>query len=126
MDPLTLIALFGPLIKSGGQALINKFAKGDQFKPANVDDAIKLMQAETEALKTRISVADTSDPSYPWVAALIKLQRPIIVYGTITGFMIMSLATIGTIEDRKFISDMAQIVIFWLFGERTLMKIQDK
>lgn len=126
IDPLSLIALFGPLIKSGGQALINKLSKGEQYKPANVDDAIKLMQAETDALKARISVADTSDPSYPWVAALVKLQRPIIVYGTITGFMIMVLFNVGTPEAAKTLSDLAQIVIFWLFGERTLMRIEAK
>lgn len=126
MDPITLVALFGPLIKSGGQALINKFSKGEQYKPANVDDAIKLMQAETEALKVRVSVADTQDVSYPWVAALVKLQRPIIVYGTISGFMLLTLFNLGTPEAAKMLSDLANIVIFWLFGERTLMKIGDK
>jgi len=126
MDPITLIALLGPLIKSGGQALINKFAKGDQFKPANVDDAIKMMEAETKQLEARIKVGDSEGPAYVWVTSLIKLQRPIIVYGTITGFMIMSLWGLGTDTDRKLISDMAQVVVFWLFGERTLMKIQDK
>lgn len=126
IDPITLVALFGPLIKSGGQALINKFSKGEQYKPANVDDAIKLMGAETEALKARIAVADTSDPSYPWVAALVKLQRPIIVYGTISGFMLMALFDLGTPEAAKTLSDLANIVIFWLFGERTLMRIEAK
>ena len=123
IDPITLVALIGPLIKSGGQALINKFAKGEQYKPANVDDAIKLMQAETEALKARILVADTNEPSYPWVAALVKLQRPVIVYGTISGYMIMSLWGLGTPEAAKMVGELATIVIFWLFGERTLMKV---
>jgi hypothetical protein len=121
IDPVTLIALFGPLIKSGGQALINKFAKGEQYKPANLDDAIKLMAAETEQLKVRISAADTTDASYPWVAALVKLQRPVIVYGTITGFMILTLFSLGTPEAQKVLADLSSMVIFWLFGERTMM-----
>lgn len=126
IDPITLVALLGPLIKSGGQALINKFANGDQYKPANVDDAIKLMQAETEALKARISTADTQEVSYPWVSASVKLQRPVIVYGTITGFMIMSLFDMGTPEAAKVLADMSAIVIFWLFGERTLLSINKR
>jgi len=123
IDPVTLIALVGPLIKSGGQALINKFAKGEQYKPANVDDAIKLMQAETEALKARIQVADTNEASYPWVAALVKLQRPVIVYGSITGYMIMALFDLGNPDAQKMVGELATIVIFWLFGERTMLKI---
>ena len=123
IDPITLIALVGPLIKSGGQALINKLAGGEQYKPANVDDAIKLMQAETEALKARVSVADTNEASYPWVAAMVKLQRPVIVYGSITGYMIMSLWGLGTPESSKMVGELATIVIFWLFGERTMLKI---
>jgi len=124
MDPLTLVALFGPLIKSGGQALINKFAKGEQYKPANVDDAIKLMEAETKQLEARGKVGDTEGEALPWVTSVIKLQRPIIVYGTITGFMIMSLIDLGTPEDKKMISEMATMVIFWLFGERTMMRLK--
>ena len=126
IDPVTLIALFGPLIKSGGQALINKFSKGEQYKPANVDDAIKLMQAETEQLKARISVADTNEASYPWVAAAVKLQRPVMVYGTITGYMLCILFGLGTPEAQKVLADLAAMVIFWLFGERTLLKLDHK
>ena len=121
IDPVTLVALFGPLIKSGGQALINRFAKGAQFKPANFEDAIKLMAAETEQLKVRISAADTTDVSYKWVSALVKLQRPVIVYGTITGFMILTLFELGTPEAAKVLADLSAMVIFWLFGERTIM-----
>lgn len=123
VDPVTLIALFGPLIKSGGQALINKFSKGDQYKPANLEDAIKLMQAETEQLKARMAVADTQEVSYPWVAAIIKLQRPIVVYGTISGFMLLTLFGLGTPEASKVLADLSAMVIFWLFGERTLLHL---
>ena len=126
IDPVTLVALFGPLIKSGGQAFINKLAGGEQYKPASVDDAIKLMEAETKALNARISAADTNEASYPWVAAVVKLQRPIMVYGTITGFMIMALTGVGSPEAQKILSDMATMVVFWLFGERTLLKLNAK
>ena len=124
MDPITLIALLGPLIKSGGQALINKFSKGDTFKPATADDAIKMMAAETEQLIARSKVGDTEGPTYMWTTAIIKLQRPVIVYGTITAFILMSFFALGTLDDRKMIGELAQVVIFWLFGERTLMKLK--
>jgi hypothetical protein len=126
MDPMTLIALFGPLIKSGGQALINKFSKGDQFKPANVTEAIQLMQAESDQLKARISAADTQEPAYQWVASVIKLQRPIIVYLTICFWLGMVFFGVGSESDRKLVNDMASIVIFWLFGERTLLHINNR
>ena len=126
IDPITLVALFGPLIKSGGQALINKFSKGDQYKPASLDDAIKLMQAETEQLKVRASVGDTDSPVYPWVASVVKLQRPIIVYMTISCFLVMTAFGVGAPESLDVVYDLAAMVIFWLFGERTLLKINDK
>jgi len=122
MDPLTLLALFGPALKDGAMALVKKWTGDAAAKPANVQEAILLMQAETEQLKVRNTVGDAEGATYPWVIAAIKLQRPIVVYGTLLTFICMTSYNLGTPQTRVFIANLTSTVICWLFGERYQMK----
>lgn len=124
IDPLTLLTLFGPLIKDAGQGLVKKFVGDKAGKPANVDEAIKLMEAETKQLEARAKVGDTEGPTYEWVVAVIKLQRPIIVYLTLASFLTMSIFDLGSKETQDNVALMVAVVVGWLFGERTLMKFK--
>lgn len=124
IDPLTLLTLFGPLIKDAGQGLVKKFVGDKAGKPANVDEAIKLMEAETKQLEARAKVGDTEGPTYEWVVAVIKLQRPIIVYLTLFSFLAMSIFDLGSKETQDNVALMVAVVVGWLFGERTLMKFK--
>jgi hypothetical protein len=124
IDPLTLLTLFGPLVKDIGSGLTKKFIGDKAGKPANVDEAIKLMEAETKQLEARSKVGDAEGPTYPWVIAVIKLQRPLIVYLTLLSFLAMSIFDLGSLETQDNVALMVAVVVGWLFGERTLMKFK--
>lgn len=123
MDPVTL-ALFGPAIKDGFMSLIKKWTGDKAGKPANAQEAIQLMQAETEQLRARSQIGDTEGATYPLVIAVVKLQRPLIVYASVLTFLAMASFHMGDAESRAQVSQMVEIVVFWLFGERTLMKLK--
>lgn len=126
MDPIELLALFGPAIKDGTMALIKKWTGDSAGKPANVTEYIQLMEAETKQLEARCKIGDTEGETYKWVVAVIKLQRPIIVYGTIFSTLLMNIFNLGTTDQQASVMQMARIVIYWLFGERYQMKSKDK
>lgn len=120
MDPFSLAAFFGPLVMEGGKALIQRFISPDRVKPATIPEAIALMQAETERFRA-INDAGGTEPSYPWVAAIIRLQRPFVVTCTMLAF---SAVAAGAWEPDPLTADMvgsfAQAIAFYLFGDRTL------
>ena len=128
MDPLTLLALFGPAIKDGAMALIKKWTGDAAGKPANATELIQLMEAESRQLEARIKAGDTEGATYPWIIGVIKLQRPIIVYLTVISFLTMAVLSYNgfTYQNNamEMVCNMASTVIFWLFGERYNMKVQ--
>lgn len=65
-----------PAATDGIKALINKFTGGAGAQPANVDEALKMISADTtrlEALAKLDSVGNVSQ----WVANIRALQRPV-------------------------------------------------
>lgn len=124
IDPLTLITFFGPLVKDVGQGITKKLLGEKATQPANVGEVVQLMEAETKQLEARSKIGDSEGETYKWVIALIKLQRPVIVYLTLLSFLTMSLFDIGSPESRNTVGQLASILIMWLFGERTLLKFK--
>ena len=116
-DPVTMLAAFGPLVVKLGEAAINKFVAPDTFKPATIDDWIKMKELDIKQFEV-INNAGGNNPSYPWVEAVIRLMRPSIAIGVI-----------GTWSLCKFIPDLtcgpevdnfAAAIGFYLFGDRSL------
>lgn len=126
IDPVTLLALFGPAIKDGFSALVKKVTGDAGSKPANVAEFVQLQEAETRALEARAKVADTDGASYPWVIAAIKLQRPLIVYLTMLVYLGMAATGTGTEDARGTVANFAAVIVFWLFGERYNLKMPGK
>lgn len=122
IDPMTLIALFGPAIKDTVGAVVKKFTGDAGSKPANVGEFIQLQEAETKQLEARAKIGDTEGETYKWVVAAVKLQRPTIVYLTILTFLIMSAFSVGSEQAQGNVANMGAIIIFWLFGERFQLK----
>ena len=116
-DPVTMLAAFGPLVVKLGEAAISKFVAPDTFKPATIDDWIKMKELDIKQFEA-INNAGGNNPSYPWVEATIRLMRPAIAIGVI-----------GTWSLCKFIPDLtcgpevdnfAAAIGFYLFGDRSL------
>ena len=121
MDPLTILAALGPLAVDAGKALINRFIMPDNFKPANVDEYIKVKQIDLDLFKAMNDVGGTG-VSYPWVEASIKLMRP--AMATIV------LLTWGWLKlhgnNSESVDNFAAAIGFYLFGDRTLFYLKQK
>ena len=115
MDPLTMLATFAPFVVDLGKSLINRFIAGDTFKPANIDEYLKMRGMDLDFFKA-MNEAGGTNPSYLWVEAIVRLMRPavgLIVLGT-WAYMEVS----G--QSSSAVSNFASAVGFYLFGDRTL------
>lgn len=120
MDPITILAALAPLLVDGGKALIGRFI-GSDFKPANVADYLAIQKAEIDKF-TALNAAGGANASYPWVEAIVRLQRPV-VGALVLGVWAWS-ATYGVPSDS--IDNFAAAIGFYLFGDRTLFHIKAK
>lgn len=105
----------GPLAVDLGKSLINRFITTDTFKPANIDDYIKMKQVDLDMFKA-MNDAGGTNPTYPWVEAITRLMRPTagaIVLGT-WAYLQMTGQSSATVDN------FASAVGFYLFGDRTL------
>lgn len=121
MDPITILAALGPLAVDLGESLIGRFIQTDGYKPVNVDEYVKMKQLDLELFKA-MNDAGGTNPSYPWVDAVVRLQRPAVV-----------LIAFGTWAYLKFnnltsetVDNFASCVGFYLFGDRTLFYSRKK
>jgi hypothetical protein len=115
MDPLTILAALGPLAVDLGKSLISRFIAPDQFKPSTIEQYVAMKQVDLDMFKA-MNEAGGSNPSYPWVEAVVRLMRPavgLIVLGT---WAYMELSG----QSSLAVSNFASAVGFYLFGDRTL------
>lgn len=118
MDPLTILAAFGPLLVDLGKGAIARWIAPDTFKPATVAEWLQMRQADVDLFKAMNEAGGGAGVSWPWVEAVIKLQRPFVAalaLGT-WAWQEMTLPTGATPAAANF----AAAVGFYLFGDRTL------
>ena len=122
MDPLTILAALGPLAVDLGKSLIGRFIQTDSYKPVNVDEYVKMRELDLNMFKA-MNDAGGTNPSYPWVEAVVRLMRPVvgvIVLGTWAYLKINSIDIDSESVDSKSVDNFAGAVGFYLFGDRTL------
>jgi len=122
MDPITILSAFLPLLVDGGKAAINKWLGSENFKPANIDEYSKIKDKELE-LFNAVNNAGGSNPSYPWVEAVIRLMRPTIA---VIVLIVWSYSHIYQFDDTSSIDNAAGIIGMYLFGERSLFHSKKK
>lgn len=115
MDPITILAALGPLAVDLGKSLISRFVAPAEFKPANVDEYVKMRELDLGMFKA-MNEAGGSNPSYPWVEAIVRLQRPAVALVVLGTWAILKLN--GQPSDA--VDNFAASVGFYLFGDRTL------
>ncbi len=115
MDPLTALAAFGPLVVDLGKSLIARFVAPEEFKPATIEQYTQMRQVDLEMFKA-MNEAGGSNPSYPWVEAVVRLMRPSIALIVLGTWCYMEIQ--GDASDT--VSNFASAVGFYLFGDRTL------
>ncbi len=115
MDPITILAALGPLAVDLGKSLISRFIAPDQFKPANIDEYVKMREIDLNMFNAMNNAGGTN-PSYPWVEAVVRLMRPgvaLIVLG------VWAYSRAGGTPSSE-IDNFAAAIGFYLFGDRTL------
>jgi hypothetical protein len=115
IDPVTVLAALGPLAVDLGKSLINRFIAPDEFKPATIDEYVKMKELDLEQFKA-VNDAGGTNPSYPWVEAVVRLMRPavgLIVLGTWSYLKLMN-------QTSPSVDNFASCIGFYLFGDRTL------
>lgn len=115
MDPMTVLAAFGPLIVDLGKSLIGKFIQTDTYRPVNVDEYVKMRQFDLEMFKA-LNEAGGSNPSYPWVEAIVRLMRPGVALVVLGTWALLKLNG----QNSDSVDNFAAAVGFYLFGDRTL------
>ena len=115
MDPITVLAALGPLAVDWGKSLIGRFIQTDGYKPVNIDEYTKMKQVDLDLFKA-MNEAGGANPSYPWVEAVVRLQRPavgLLVLGTWAYLKLNN-------QPSEAVDNFASCVGFYLFGDRTL------
>lgn len=115
MDPLTILAALGPLAVDLGKSLIGRFIQTDVYKPVNIDEYAKMRQTDLEMFKA-MNDAGGTNPSYPWVEAIVRLMRPAVGLLVLGTWAYMKLNNM----DSAPVDNFAGAVGFYLFGDRTL------
>lgn len=115
MDPLTALAAFAPLAVDLGKTLINRFVATEDFKPQTVDDWLKMRNFDLEMFKA-INNAGGTNPTYLWVEAIVRLQRPLVAAIALGTWAYTH--TVGV--PHPDVDNFAAVIGFYLFGDRTL------
>jgi len=114
-DPLSVLAIFGPLAVDAGKALINKFLAPSEFKPATIDQYVQMRQLDLQMFEA-MNNAGGSGQSYPWVEAIVRLMRP-----TVAALVLLTWAYSKILgQPSEAIDNFAAAIGFYLFGDRTL------
>lgn len=114
-DPVTILAALGPLAVDLGKSLINRFVAPDVFKPATIDDYTKMRSLDLEMFKA-MNEAGGANPSYPWVEAIVRMQRPFVAAVVLATWAGMTI----TGQSSESVNNFAAAIGFYLFGDRTL------
>lgn len=115
MDPMTVLAAFGPLVVDLGKSLIGRFIQTDGYKPVNVDEYTKMKQLDLEMFKA-MNEAGGANPSYPWVEAVVRLMRPGVAVIVLATWALMKMNN----QSSETVDSFAGAIAFYLFGDRTL------
>lgn len=115
MDPVTILAALGPLAVDLGKSLISRFIAPDTFKPSTIEQYTQMRQLDLEMFKA-MNDAGGSNASYPWVEAIVRLQRPTVVAVVLVTWAYLML--VG--QSSEAVNNFASAIGFYLFGDRTL------
>ena len=115
IDPLTILAAFGPLVIDLGKSLIAKFVSPDNFKPATIEQYVQMKELDLNLFKA-MNDAGGTNTSYLWVEAAVRLMRPVAAALVIGTWAVNSLLGIAD----PAVDNFAAAVGFYLFGDRTL------
>lgn len=119
----TVIPALLPAAADGVRAIFNKLTGGAGAKPANVEEVVTLMQAETARLQALATIDSAAGNVSAWVNNIRALQRPVAVVMIISGYL-GSIALASDTAVTENLASYANMVTFYLFGDRSYMYIK--
>lgn len=114
MDPLTALTALLPLGIEAGKYAIQRWLAPETVKPGTFAELLDMQRLDLERFK---AMQGGGEHSYPWVAAVRELQRPLFAC-TVVGLWAFQAATMPEVSET--VVNMASAVGFYLFGDRTL------
>lgn len=122
-----LVPALLPVLSDGVRGVIGMITGNAGAKPQNIAEVIQLMGADTDRLKAIATLDSPSGPISIWVSNIRALQRPIAV-ALVLGAYLYSLHYANTLPQTTLdtVSQYAQMVTFYLFGDRSYMYLKGK
>lgn len=114
-DPLSLLAVFGPLVVDAGKAAVSRFIAPKEFKPATIEQYESMRRLDLEMFKS-MNDAGGTNPTYQWVEAVVRLMRPTVALIVLLTWSYLKLS--GNTTDS--VDNFCAAIGFYLFGDRTL------
>ena len=117
----TLLPALVPAAVDGVRGLANKLLGGDQMKPANFEDYVKLEELGIKKLEALAKLDAPAGNISVWVANLRASCRYIMGYIIIIAYFVLRLLEgYGYIEagSSQEAGQLAQVVFGFLFGDR--------
>lgn len=118
-----LLPALVPALSDGLRGLFNRFTNGAGAQPANVDEQIKLMEAQTERVKALAEIDALSPNASLWVANLRGSFR----YLAVGGVLAATLTGVFTGADPAALAvmlDLSGACMSFVIGERMYLKLK--
>lgn len=119
----TLLPALLPAVGDGVRGIIAKFTGGAGAKPRNVDEKIRLMEADTAKLRALADIDKPSGKASLWVTNLRESSR----------YVAVLLVLINAAGQLAFNDNAAQVIMslelassgfFFLFGDRVYLHLR--
>lgn len=125
MDPLTILTALLPIAQDGIRAVINRVTGGAGAQPANTEEAIRLMDAQTKRLEALQKLDSPTGEVSLWVNNIRALMRPAAALMVLMGYWYTLIydTEAGVAVNA---ANLASSVVFYLFGDRTVMYMRGK
>jgi hypothetical protein len=122
----TLVPALLPAVSDMVSGLVSKLVGRNASLPKNVDDAIKLMEAETHRLQVLAELDKPQGEVSKWVNDLRGSARYISVYVILLVWALASFGVITAVTETAYllVCDLASSAFFYLFGDRVYVNIK--
>lgn len=125
MEPITLLTAFMPMITDVVRAGINRLTGGAGAQPANVAEAIQLMEADVKRVQAMAEL-DKVENTSKWVNDVRAMQRPVAV--TLVLIVWMGVVFTPSVDEEvlNIVANLASAAVFYLLGDRTYLYFKRK
>jgi len=125
MEPITLLTAFMPMITDVVRAGVNRLTGGAGAQPANVAEAIQLMEADVKRMQAMAEL-DKVENTSQWVNDVRAMQRPVAV--TLVLIVWMGVVFTPSVDEEvlNIVANLASAAVFYLLGDRTYLYFKRK